>query len=540
MAKGISRTGKIVVSMLCVSLFIVLISTILFVSSQKIYGCYTPWVAYPPTVSITYPSNNNVFTTGGNITIEVNASRTDYAIDKVEFYKNAESIPFGISTSAPYSYKWTNIPAGTYTLKAKIYDTHGLNRVSTSVNITVRNLPDTSIIGKLLAGSGATFPDGVVSKYLGGSNWEQISPPNWNNNINNPNDLADGLEAAVLSLCEYNGNLYAGIGGALNGFGDLELPASGSRIWKGVYNSSTGTYTWTKTHTPVNDYYYNADGTTTWRNIDMLDNLWSCEAPLLAVYNGSLYAAVTPTETVYYPGSDPGTRRWGRLYKLTGDAWGQVVETAGGGYGRWDMFSSIYPYNNNILCIGGTGPYNGNWYTMFGHYTTGTNFITDNTFQDIYDRNVTDYTVYNDGSGNKLYACAGRDIYRSNNGINWEYMSNMVLGTGNSNGAWNIETFKNKLYVTEGPYLKRWDAGGWTSIWKAPYALDRTDFFSNQISITKTDNALILGVVTQDFESGYPGWMASGVYVYDGTNTPQLISERRQMGDGIFSLLLHD
>ena len=46
----------------------------------------------------------------------------------------------GEDTSAPYSFTWTNVAAGTYTLTAKATDNTGLVTTSAVVNITAKAL----------------------------------------------------------------------------------------------------------------------------------------------------------------------------------------------------------------------------------------------------------------------------------------------------------------------------------------------------------------------------------------------------------------
>lgn len=88
-----------------------------------------------PSVSITNPSNNSSFTEGAGITIEASASDSDGSISKVEFYQGGTKL--GEDYSSPYSFTWSNIPAGSYSLTAKAYDNAGASSTSSSVNINV-------------------------------------------------------------------------------------------------------------------------------------------------------------------------------------------------------------------------------------------------------------------------------------------------------------------------------------------------------------------------------------------------------------------
>jgi Big-like domain-containing protein len=86
-----------------------------------------------PTVSLTGPTNNAVFTAPVNITIEATANDSDGAISKVDFYQGVTLL--GTKTTAPYSFTWNNVVAGTYSLTAKATDNN--NAVTTSTAITV-------------------------------------------------------------------------------------------------------------------------------------------------------------------------------------------------------------------------------------------------------------------------------------------------------------------------------------------------------------------------------------------------------------------
>ncbi|HLX59750.1 MAG TPA: Ig-like domain-containing protein [Planctomycetota bacterium] len=97
----------------------------------------------PPTVSLTAPANNAVFTAGANITVSASASDSDGSVAKVEFYAGAALI--GTATSAPYSVVWTNPAKGTYTLTAKATDNSGATTVSAARTVIV-NAPPTCAI----------------------------------------------------------------------------------------------------------------------------------------------------------------------------------------------------------------------------------------------------------------------------------------------------------------------------------------------------------------------------------------------------------
>jgi len=112
----------------------------------------TVFVNNPPTVSITSPNNGAIFTAPATVTINATASDSDGTISKVEFYQGSTLL--GTDSTSPYSYTWTNVLQGSYTLTAKAYDNYNLPTTSTGVGITVNpSLPTTGMLLWLRADS---------------------------------------------------------------------------------------------------------------------------------------------------------------------------------------------------------------------------------------------------------------------------------------------------------------------------------------------------------------------------------------------------
>lgn len=89
----------------------------------------------PPTVSLTSPANGASFTAPANITLQASASDPDGTIGRVEFFRGSTLI--GSATAAPYSFNWTNVAAGTYTLTAVAIDNAGARTTSAAASVTV-------------------------------------------------------------------------------------------------------------------------------------------------------------------------------------------------------------------------------------------------------------------------------------------------------------------------------------------------------------------------------------------------------------------
>jgi Big-like domain-containing protein len=97
----------------------------------------------PPTVSITNPGSNAVFTAPANITIEATASDADGSISKVEFYQSTTLL--GTDTTAPFSFTWPTVGAGTYSLTAKATDNNNAVTTSSAVSVVLNATPAVSI-----------------------------------------------------------------------------------------------------------------------------------------------------------------------------------------------------------------------------------------------------------------------------------------------------------------------------------------------------------------------------------------------------------
>lgn len=87
-----------------------------------------------PTVSITSPANNASFTAAASIGINATAG-DNISIAKVEFYNGATKL--GEDNSAPYTFSWTNVAAGTYTITTRAFDNMSAVAVSSAVTVKV-------------------------------------------------------------------------------------------------------------------------------------------------------------------------------------------------------------------------------------------------------------------------------------------------------------------------------------------------------------------------------------------------------------------
>ena len=91
------------------------------------------------TITINSPAADANFAAGADITITVDASDPSGPLKKVEYF--AQDAKIGESTTAPYSFIWTSVPAGSYTVSATAVDRNGLEIPSRDVKLFVGNPP---------------------------------------------------------------------------------------------------------------------------------------------------------------------------------------------------------------------------------------------------------------------------------------------------------------------------------------------------------------------------------------------------------------
>jgi hypothetical protein len=111
-----------------------------------------------PLVSIISPANNASYTTGFSITITANASDRDGAISKVEFFNGTAKV--GEVLTNPYSFVWSNVAAGNYSLTVKATDDQNAVSTSAGVAIVVGNVNTAPVIGITGPAANSSFPAG--------------------------------------------------------------------------------------------------------------------------------------------------------------------------------------------------------------------------------------------------------------------------------------------------------------------------------------------------------------------------------------------
>ena len=89
----------------------------------------------PPTVALTQPANGATFTAPATVNLAATVSDADGTVTRVEFFNGAAKV--GEDTTAPYSFTWGGVAAGTYTVTARATDNLGSSTTSAPSTITV-------------------------------------------------------------------------------------------------------------------------------------------------------------------------------------------------------------------------------------------------------------------------------------------------------------------------------------------------------------------------------------------------------------------
>jgi chitodextrinase len=88
-----------------------------------------------PVISIVAPAANATFTEGDNLTVTVDVKDSDGSVAKVEYF--AGTTKLGESTTLPFSFNWTNLKVGSYSITAKATDDKGAAVTSSAIAITI-------------------------------------------------------------------------------------------------------------------------------------------------------------------------------------------------------------------------------------------------------------------------------------------------------------------------------------------------------------------------------------------------------------------
>jgi photosystem II stability/assembly factor-like uncharacterized protein len=98
----------------------------------------------PPTVFVPNIAGGPFFPEGATVTLTADASDADGTIAEVQFYANSTVLV--TDTTAPYSFTWSNVPSGSYTIVAHATDNQGAVTYSNYRTIRFGNSPPTVVM----------------------------------------------------------------------------------------------------------------------------------------------------------------------------------------------------------------------------------------------------------------------------------------------------------------------------------------------------------------------------------------------------------
>jgi hypothetical protein len=123
-----------------------------------------PIYSSPPTCSVSWPLNNIKIHENRDLTINADAEDADGTVTKVEFFQGVTKL--GEDTTSPYSYTWTNVPAGDYILSVKATDNMGIATDSDNVTLTAGTVTSLETV-RYEAEAAASDGPGISTSYPG-------------------------------------------------------------------------------------------------------------------------------------------------------------------------------------------------------------------------------------------------------------------------------------------------------------------------------------------------------------------------------------
>jgi RHS repeat-associated protein len=96
-----------------------------------------------PMITIDTPTNNQTFAAPANISVSATASDVDGMVTNVSFFNGTTKL--AEFTTVPYSFTWSNVLGGNYTLRAEARDNHGLSATSQVSVVVIKQNPTISI-----------------------------------------------------------------------------------------------------------------------------------------------------------------------------------------------------------------------------------------------------------------------------------------------------------------------------------------------------------------------------------------------------------
>ncbi len=117
-----------------------------------------PAVGTAPAISLTSPAAGASYSAPASVSLAASVTANGHTINKVQFMNG--SAVLGEDTSSPYAYTWSNVPAGSYSLTARLVYDGSVTLNSAARSITVGSLPAISLTSPA-AGASYSAPASV-------------------------------------------------------------------------------------------------------------------------------------------------------------------------------------------------------------------------------------------------------------------------------------------------------------------------------------------------------------------------------------------
>jgi sulfur relay (sulfurtransferase) complex TusBCD TusD component (DsrE family) len=110
----------------------------------------------PPSIALTAPANGSSYTAPATLNLAATVSANGHTITKVQFYNGATLL--AEDTTAPYSFAWTNVSAGNYSLTAQVVYDSGSTVASAAANVVLTNPLPSIVVAAPVNGSSYAAP----------------------------------------------------------------------------------------------------------------------------------------------------------------------------------------------------------------------------------------------------------------------------------------------------------------------------------------------------------------------------------------------
>jgi subtilisin family serine protease len=129
-----------------------------YVGNFNYFRLTAPGVNSPPSVQLTAPAANSSYLAPATVSLVAAASDADGSVAQVAFYSGSSLL--GVDNVSPFTFSWSSVPAGSYSLSAVATDNNGATAASGVVGVVVTNPPVSTPFG----GQAAAIPGLIESE----------------------------------------------------------------------------------------------------------------------------------------------------------------------------------------------------------------------------------------------------------------------------------------------------------------------------------------------------------------------------------------